>query len=223
MTPGAARPGAHPDRLRWNARYERDPDTSFRPHPLARRALSMGLPPGPVADLACGPSGSALLLAGSGRPVVAVDIAEAGLRLLAAEAGRQGLTGLITPVQIDLGDWRPGDGRFALVLCTGFWDRAVFGPAARAVAPGGLLAWEAYTEQARRTRPSLRPEWCLAPGEPASLLPGSPQAASPQAGSPQAEAPRTGAPQAGGFEVIAQQDSPEPGRDRRSLLARRRT
>jgi hypothetical protein len=36
---------------------------------------------------------------------------------------------------------------------------------------GGVLAWQAYTAQARTRRPSLRPEWCLAPGEPASLLP----------------------------------------------------
>jgi hypothetical protein len=33
------------------------------------------------------------------------------------------------------------------------------------------VAWEAFTAEARQSRPSLRPEWCLAPGEPASLLP----------------------------------------------------
>jgi SAM-dependent methyltransferase len=188
--------GAHPDRLRWNAKYQRALNVSFCPHPLARQALSLGLPAGSMADLACGPSGSALLAAAAGRPVVAVDVAEAGLRLLEAEARRRGLAGLITLVHADLAAWRPGEGRFALVLCTGYWDRAVFGSATRAVAPGGLIAWEAYTEEALRTRPSLRPEWCLAPGQPASLLPR-------------------------GFEVITQQDSPEPGRDRRSLLARR--
>ncbi len=48
---------------------------------------------------------------------------------------------------------------------------AVFAAAAGAVAEGGLLAWEAYTAEARLSRPSLTPEWCLAPGEPASLLP----------------------------------------------------
>ena len=62
------------------------------------------------------------------------------------------------------------------------------------MADGGLLAWEALTADARRTRPGLPPEWCLAPGEPASLLPP-------------------------GFTVLDQSDV--PGRDRRRMLARR--
>jgi hypothetical protein len=47
---------------------------------------------------------------------------------------------------------------------------------------------------AARTRPALPPEWCLAPGEPASLLPSE-------------------------FSVLDQSEI--PGRDRRRLLARR--
>ena len=39
------------------------------------------------------------------------------------------------------------------------------------VAEGGLLAWEAFTAEARRTRPSLAPEWCLAPASPHPSLP----------------------------------------------------
>jgi len=57
------------------------------------------------------------------------------------------------------------------VLCTGFWAPAVFVSAADAVTAGGQLGWEAFTAEARRARPNLCPEWCLAPGEPASLLP----------------------------------------------------
>ena len=57
------------------------------------------------------------------------------------------------------------------MLGTGFWVTAVFTAAAGAAAAGGLLAWEAYTAEALLSRPSLPPEWCLAPGEPASLLP----------------------------------------------------
>jgi hypothetical protein len=83
------------------------------------------------------------------------------------------------------------------VLCTGYWDRAVFGRATCAVSDGGLLAWEALTEAARRDRPHLPAEWCVGPGEPASLLPP-------------------------GFVVLSQQDAgPEPP-PRRRLLARRR-
>lgn len=167
-------PGAlagHPDRVRWNARYEGRHTASFEPHPLAVRALSMRLPGGPVADLACGPSGSALLAAAAGRRVTAVDISDAALGLLADEASRRGLVGLITLVQADLGAWRPEPGGYALVLCTGYWDRAVFAVAAGAVAAGGILGWESLTAEARRARPGLCAGWCLNPGEPASLLP----------------------------------------------------
>jgi hypothetical protein len=83
------------------------------------------------------------------------------------------------------------------VLCTGFWDPAVFAVAARATAPGGVLGWEAFTDAARQARPTLKPAWCLGPSEPATLLPG-------------------------GFTVLTQHDVPNPGHgDRRRLLARR--
>lgn len=161
---------AHPDRLRWNARYEGG-GAPFSPHPLAVRALSMRPPDGPVLELASGPSGSALAAASAGRRVTAVDISEVALGLLGREAERRGISGLITLVQADLREWRPRPRCYALVLCTGYWDQAVFAPAAEAVVAGGLLAWEAFTIDARRARPSLPAPWCLRPGEPASLLP----------------------------------------------------
>ena len=169
----------HPDRLRWNARYEGGPLAPFSPHPLAVLALQPPDGPapegpvleGPVLELACGPSGSAILAAAAGRRVTAVDISEVALGLLEREARRRGLGDLITLVHADLRAWRPPSRRYALVLCTGYWDRAVFLPAAGAVAPGGLLGWEAFTLAARRARPGLPEQWCLRPGEPASLLP----------------------------------------------------
>jgi SAM-dependent methyltransferase len=187
-------PGDHPDRIRWNARYAAGSVPSFRPHPLAVRALASGLPGGPVADLACGPSGAALLAAEQGRRVTAVDISEVALGLLGAEAGRRGLSHLITLVHADLSAWVPEPRSHALVLAIGFWDVAVFRAAAAAVAGGGLLAWEALTADARQKHPDLPREFCVGPGEPASLLPG-------------------------GFTLIDQADTPH--RARRHLLARR--
>jgi hypothetical protein len=183
----------HPDRLRWNARYAEGRAPSFSPHPLAVRALALGLPDGPVVDLACGASGAALLAAAGGRPVTAVDVSDVALTMLGDEAGRRGLGPLITLVHADLSAWRAGPRSCALVLCTGFWDRAVFATATEAVADGGLLAWEALTSEARRARPTLPPDWCVGPGEPASLLPAD-------------------------FTVLDQHDVPA---DRRQLLARR--
>lgn len=187
----------HPDRLRWNARYETGAAGSFRPHPLATLALSFPLPDGPVLDLACGPSGSALLAAAAGRRVTAVDVSEVALGSLGAEARRRGLGDLLTLVQADLASWRPQPGSYSLVLCTGYWDQTVFAPAAGAVVPGGLIAWEAFTADALRARPGLRAEWCLAPGEPAVLLPA-------------------------GFTVLSQSEQPDDQHGaKRRLLARR--
>jgi predicted protein tyrosine phosphatase len=193
--PASAELADHPDRLRWNARYGGRYQASFVPHPLAVRALS--LPDGPVTDLACGPSGSALAAAAAGRLVTAVDVSEVALGLLGGAAERRGLAGLITLVHADLGRWRPESASSALVLGTGFWDPLVFAAAAAAVAPGGVIAWEAFTTAALSARPNLPAAWCLGPGEPASLLPP-------------------------GFEVIGQDEVPDCGRGpKRRLLARR--
>jgi hypothetical protein len=197
MSADRSLPEDHPDRLRWNARYAGGFVPSFAPHPLAVRALAMDLPGGPVADLACGASGSVLLAAARGRPVTAVDISELALGMLGDEARRRGLEHLITLVHADLAAWPLRPRSQALVLCTGWWDRAVFVVAAEAVTAGGLLGWEAFTAEARQARPDLSPDWCLAPGEPASLL-------------------------AADFTVLDQHDLPDRhGLGRRQLLARR--
>ena len=187
-------PGDHPDRIKWNAKYGTGFVPSFRPNPLAVRALALVVPDGPVADLACGPSGSALLAAEQGRRVTAVDVSEVALGLLGAEARRRGLDHLITLVHADLSGWAPEPRSYALVLAIGFWDAAVFAAAAAAVSDGGLLAWEALTAEARWRHPDLPPAFCVGPGEPASLLPA-------------------------GFTVIDQADVPHRARCR--LLARR--
>lgn len=157
----------------------------------------MPLPDGPVLDLASGPSGSALLFASLGRQVTAIDVSDVALGMLSAEARRRGVGDLVTLVHADLPSWRPaGDEGYALVLCTGYFARSVFAVAATAVAPGGLLGWEAFTLAARRDRPRLPAEWCLGPGEPASLL-------------------------TAGFDVISQDDVGAEPAARRRMLARR--
>jgi SAM-dependent methyltransferase len=161
------------------------------------QALACPLPDGQVLDLASGPSGSALFAAAAGRRVTAVDISDAALGLLAAEAARQGLLEEISLVQADLTAWRPSPGSYAVVLCTGYWDRDLFPAAADGVAEAGLLGWEAFTADARRARPNLPAAWCLGTGEPASLLPAS-------------------------FEILSQHDLPDDqAGTKRRLLARR--
>jgi hypothetical protein len=189
----------NPDRLRWNERYASGGYAgSFAVRPLAAEALALPLPDGPVLELASGLSGSALLFAACGKRVTAVDVSDVALNLLAAEARRRDVGDLVTPVHADLGSWRPPAGQvYALVLCTGYFDRAVFAVAASAVRSGGLLGWEAFTLAARHDRPRLSAEWCLRPGEPATLLPV-------------------------GFEVVSQRDVGDEPAVRRRMVARRR-
>ena len=168
VPPGLA---GHPDRIRWNQRYASRPEPDFAARPLAERVLALA-PAGPVLELACGPSGSALLAAASGRLVTAVDVSDAALEALGAEARRRDLDGRITLVQADLTTWRAERERYALVLCTGYWDQAAFRAGADAVVPGGLIAWQAFTTQVRVQRPSFPLSWCMREGEPAGLLPG---------------------------------------------------
>lgn len=135
----------HPDRLRWNARYETSP-ADFTPHPFPAEALSAEVPEGRVLELACGRSGTALALAEAGRNVVAVDVSDVALAQLAAEASRRGLAGRVECVLTDAGAYSPEPNGFAVVMATRYWDPDVFAAACRAVAPGGLLLWEALAD-----------------------------------------------------------------------------
>ncbi|WP_298175711.1 methyltransferase domain-containing protein [Saccharomonospora sp.] len=130
------------DRLRWNARYLRSAP-GFAPHPLVAEAFTAGMIDGPVLELACGRSGSALALAEAGHRVVAVDVSDVALRQLATEARRRGVGDRVFCVQSDLATFVPPRETFAFALATLFWDKAVFDIACEAVLPGGLLGWEA--------------------------------------------------------------------------------
>ncbi|WP_317493552.1 methyltransferase domain-containing protein [Haloechinothrix sp. LS1_15] len=147
----------HPDRLRWNQRYtEAEPD--FAPHPLVAEALDVGIPAGPVLELACGRSGSALALAAKGREITAVDVADHALAQLWRQARRRELDGRIRCVLADVSCYTPPRHHYALVLATRYWDRAAFDAGCVAVAPGGLLAWEALACAAGEERRPYRVE-----------------------------------------------------------------
>ncbi len=125
-----------------------------------------------MLELACGLSDQALALAASGRDVLAVDISNVALDRLRGEAAERGLESRLTCVEADLVSWRPpADRKFALVICVMYWEEAVFDYAWTAVAEGGLLAWQGFTLDHLRYRPSQNPDWCFKEGEPASRLP----------------------------------------------------
>lgn len=185
----------HPDRRRWNARYRDAPAPDFEPHPLVSRAASAGFPAGPVLELACGRSGSALALAESGREVLAVDVSDLALSQLMAEAERRGLAAKITTEVADVPSYHAGDEGFALVLATRYWDEAAFESGCAAVMDGGLIGWEALVRRPG-TDPESTPPWEVEPDSLSARLPA-------------------------GFELLDEQTIDAGGRPTTSVLARR--
>ena len=189
----------HPDRLKWNARYREPKRLAPREScPLYEHAATLGYPEGPVLELACGMSVQALVQAGTGREVLAVDISNVALDRLRKEAEEQRLGTRLTCVEADLNAWRPPANRkFALVICVMYWEQAVFDYAWPVVADGGLIAWQGFTLDHLRYRASQNPDWCFNEGEPASRLP------------------------AGRFSVLHEEDIDEGHRVIRRMVARR--
>ncbi|MET7390642.1 class I SAM-dependent methyltransferase [Streptomyces sp. NPDC005529] len=164
---------SHPDRIRWNSRYQRRSNESglIPPADLLDLTASCISPPDPVLELAGGPSGTALALAEAGHRVTVTDISDTALDRLSVAAQARGIVDRLTLIHADLTVWSPPSSTsYALVLCRFYWDAAVFRRACDWTAPGGMLVWEAPALVAGRPVHG-RAEWCLQPGEPASLLP----------------------------------------------------
>lgn len=118
-----------------------------------------------VLDVAAGRGRHALLLAGSGWHVTAVDRDPAAMTRLGTIATRLGWP--VTPEVRDLeaGDVDLGDGVYDLVVVTHYLHRPLMPAIVRAVAPGGVLLYETFTTaQAARGRPT-NPAFLLEPGE----------------------------------------------------------
>jgi SAM-dependent methyltransferase len=119
-----------------------------RPHPRTR-----------ALDLACGAGQNAVWLAAHGWPTVAVDFAPAALERAAALAQSRGipsgfgkldqlpgrLEGLLL-VEADLEAAALPEAAFDLVICFHYLDRKAFPGIERAIAPGGYLLYETFTE-----------------------------------------------------------------------------
>lgn len=124
---------------------------------LATRAL------GPLLDLACGRGRHALFAARAGLRVVALDRDAPLLRKLAAQAHEEALAirALRADAESPLGlPFAPA--RFGAVVVTRFLFRALAPALEAALAPGGLLVYETFTERQR--------ELGHGPGNPAFLL-----------------------------------------------------
>jgi rhodanese-related sulfurtransferase len=150
---------------RWTGPRVHDPSSVSGPSPwlLANAALA---PRGAkTLDVACGRGRNALLLAGAGFPVRAVDRDAGHVAWLGALARRLQLSLDAAVVDLEAADVDLGTGEWELVLVFSYLHRPLFPALARALKPGGVLLYETYTrEQAKRGRPT-NPDHLLEPGE----------------------------------------------------------
>jgi SAM-dependent methyltransferase len=112
-------------------------------------------------DLACGSGRHLRLLAGDGAAVTGVD---RDADALAALAGLSDRVELIE-ADIEQGPW-PLEGRtFDVVVVTNYLWRPLLARVVEAVAPGGWLIYETFTDGQQTVGRPARPEFLLRPGE----------------------------------------------------------
>ncbi len=128
------------------------------------------IPDGAILDVACGGGRNTRFFLSQGRRVTAIDRDVSGLADLAGRDGRDGRGGLeAIEADLEVEDGRPFPllGRtFAGVVCTNYLHRPLLPALVAAVAPGGVLLYDTFTEGHELLgRPPRRPEFLLRPGE----------------------------------------------------------
>jgi len=126
----------------------------------AHRDLLAAQPRGPALDVACGLGRHAMMLAGMGFTVDALDVSDIALKTLGAQARRRGRAIHTTRVDFRTEDWR-AERSYQVVVDTYFLERPLLGRLADALAPGGLLFFETFMEG----QPDCSPQYLLARGE----------------------------------------------------------
>ena len=144
----------------WDAKHrlaaEAPPN---EPASIVRELLPL-LPSGPALDIACGMGRHALLLAGRGQHVTAMDSSSVVLDTLETRArsahisvrrsnsipttGRH-LHGGLDLVQANLEETQLPEHRFDLIICIQYLQRSLFSQIVRALRPDGVLLMETFT------------------------------------------------------------------------------
>ncbi len=152
------------DQHRWDNRYK---NATHAPSPAAVLTDNQHLlaTAGKALDLACGLGGNALWLAEHGLTVEAWDCSAVALEKLQQLAAQRDLE--ITARVVDLDNTLPDAASFDLIVVSNFLNRALCPAIAKALRPGGLLAYQTFTQAQAVSGlggPS-NPAFLLAPGE----------------------------------------------------------
>jgi SAM-dependent methyltransferase len=150
---------------RWTGPRVHDPSAVVGPSPWLLSNASLAPRGAKTLDVACGRGRHALLLAGAGYAVRAVDRDAAHVAWLATLARRLQLPLDAAVVDLEAPGADLGTGEWELVLVFNYLHRPLFPALVRSLKPGGLLLCETYTrEQAKRGKPTS-PDHLLEPGE----------------------------------------------------------
>ncbi len=150
---------------RWTGPRVHDPSPVAGPSPWLLANASLAPRGARTLDVACGRGRHALLLAGAGYPVRAVDRDAAHVAWLGALARRLHLPLDAAVVDLEAAGADLGTGEWELVLVFRYLHRPLFPALVRSLRPGGVLLYETYTkDQAKRGKPTS-PDHLLEPGE----------------------------------------------------------
>ncbi|HET6201977.1 MAG TPA: methyltransferase domain-containing protein [Planctomycetota bacterium] len=145
------------DREKWDRRWlKRDAHSGLGADPFLVEVLPR-LRRGRALDLGAGEGRNALLLAGSGFRVDALDISPVALDRAARAARERGLP--VRCAVVDLEAWLPPAGTYDLVVGVDFYQRPLLLAAREAVRPGGAVLAAQYapgTHGAHEVSPAYR-------------------------------------------------------------------
>ena len=165
----------------WDAKHRLAAEAApSEPASIVRELLPF-LPKGPALDIACGTGRHALLLAGRGQHVTAVDFSSVALDILEVRAHAMGAPirrnerlhkagrpqkGGLELIHADLERITLPERCYDLILCIQYLQRDLFPQMARALRPGGVLLIETFTRaQLEFAGGPRNPAYLLEPGE----------------------------------------------------------
>lgn len=154
------------DRQKWDEKYIKKSEL-LRPREASEniRKFVEKSTGAKALDLACGAGRNTIYLAKHGYEVDALDIAEAALDALAAEAHREEVSALVNAQLADLDTFTPATETYELIIMMNYLDRGLIVRAQEGLKREGLFIVETYMEDEGNEKKDSNAENLLKKGE----------------------------------------------------------